>query len=50
MNNDTDKNLERPEFWQTQDRGSNDDEYQIYVACMRGTTEYIKTYEEWLTS
>ena len=42
--------LEYNEFWQTQTRGTNSNEYDIYVACMEGTGEYIKTYEEWLAS
>jgi hypothetical protein len=24
------------------------DEYDIYVACLEGTGEYIKTFDEWL--
>jgi hypothetical protein len=46
----TDKN----EFWQTQYRGSNDDEYQIYLACADNgegiditTGLPLKSYEEW---
>ena len=42
--------LEHNEFWQTQVRGSNDNEYEIYVSCMKGSGEYIKTYQEWLNS
>lgn len=50
--------LQRQEFWQTQTRGTNDDEYQIYLACAndgkggditRGGAP-LKTYEEWLGS
>ena len=44
--------------WQTQARGSNDQEYQIYLGCAndgkggditRGGAP-LKTYEEWLNS
>lgn len=44
--------------WQTQYRGSNDNEYQIYLACAddgkggditRGGAP-LKSYEEWLNS
>lgn len=24
--------------------------YEIYVACMEGSGEYIKTFDEWLNS
>ncbi len=44
--------------WQTQQRGSNDAEYQIYLACANDgkggdTTRNgapLKTYDEWLSS
>jgi hypothetical protein len=26
------------------------DRYNIYVACMEGSTSYIKTFDEWLNS
>lgn len=26
------------------------DRYDIYVSCMEGTGEYIKTFDEWLNS
>jgi hypothetical protein len=26
------------------------DRYDIYVACMEGSGEYIKTFEEWASS
>jgi hypothetical protein len=44
--------------WQTQQRGTNDNEYQIYLACAddgnggditRGGKP-LKTYTEWLSS
>ena len=36
--------------WQTQVRGSNDAEYQIYVACAESLGWPVKTYDEWLAS
>ncbi len=49
--------LESTEFWQTQTRGTNDQEYQIYLACADDgnridstTNKPLKTYEEWLSS
>ena len=49
--------LEMNEFWQTQARGTNDNEYQIYLACADDgngiditTDKPLKTYEEWLSS
>lgn len=43
--------------WQTQARGSNDSEYQIYVDCAGDsngidtlTGKPLKTYDEWLNS
>lgn len=43
--------------WQTQARGSNDNEYQIYLACAddgKGNDmtngKPLKTYDEWLNS
>lgn len=43
--------------WQTRARGSNDNEYQIYLACAddgKGndicTGKPLKTYDEWLNS
>lgn len=36
--------------WQTQSRGDNDSEYQIYVACAESLGWKVKTYEEWLNS
>lgn len=43
---DSNKDLARTEFWQTQYRGTNDNEYEIYVSCV-GEDE-AKSYEEWL--
>lgn len=51
--------LQYNEFWQTQVRGTNDAEYQIYLDCaddgngMDITTDSekpLKTYDEWLSS
>lgn len=36
--------------WQTQARGSNDSEYQIYVAAAKSLGWTVKTYDEWLRS
>jgi hypothetical protein len=44
--------------WQTQARGTNDNEYQIYLSCARCkktgldsiTGKPLKTYDEWLNS
>ena len=36
--------------WQTQARGTNDAEYQIYVAAAEDLGWVVKTYEEWLRS
>ena len=42
--------LQQNEFWQTQARGTNDQEYQIYLAAAESLGWNIKTYEEWLSS
>lgn len=44
------QNLVPNENWQTQQRGSNDSEYQIYVACAESLGWEIKSYKEWLNS
>lgn len=45
------------EFWQTQARGDNDSEYQIYLSCAddgKGlditSGKPLKSYDEWLNS
>ena len=38
------------ETWQTQSRGTNDQEYQIYVACAESLGWAVKSYDEWLQS
>ena len=47
--------LETTETWQTKARGSNDDEYQIYLAYTDNgsgiditTGQPLKSYDEWL--
>jgi hypothetical protein len=30
--------------------GAMQDRYDVYVACMEGTGEYIKTFDEWMDS
>lgn len=45
--------MELPELredYQTQTRGTNDQEYEIYVANARALGWPIKTYDEWLNS
>ncbi len=49
--------LEVKADWQTQARGSNDNEYQIYLACADDgngrefmTGKPLKTFDEWLNS
>ena len=32
------------------ERGTNDDEYQIYVACAESLGWPVKSYDEWLAS
>jgi hypothetical protein len=53
-----DISLEVKADWQTQARGSNDQEYQIYLACAddgkggditRGGAP-LKTYDEWINA
>ena len=43
-------NLEVNENWQTQARGSNDAEYQIYVVNAEALGWPVKSYEEWMQS
>jgi hypothetical protein len=48
---------ERDQFWQTQMRGTNDAEYQIYLHCANDgkggditrNGEPLLTYDEWLS-
>ena len=50
--------LEYNQDWQTKARGTNDDEYQIYLACaddgnggdITRNGAPLKTYDEWLNS
>ena len=49
--------LQQNDFWQTQARGTNSDEYEIYLTCAddgKGndltTGEPLKSYEEWMDS
>ena len=47
--------LEQNQFWQTQARGTNDQEYAIYLSAADKKTglwldgKPVKTYDEWLT-
>jgi hypothetical protein len=43
-------NLTPAATWQTQQRGTNDAEYQIYVACAESLGWPVKSYDEWLNS
>ena len=36
--------------WQTPYRGTNDNEYAIYVAAAESLGWEVKTFDEWLTS
>jgi hypothetical protein len=47
--NDNDKLLPKADY-QTKTRGSDDDEYQIYVANAEALGWVVKSYEEWLAS
>ena len=38
------------DIWQTQSRGTNDNEYQIYRKCAEDLGWIVKTYDEWLAS
>jgi hypothetical protein len=50
--------LEYQQDWQTQARGTNDQEYQIYLYCandgnggdITNNGKPLKTYEEWMAS
>ena len=52
----TDMQLTSNEFWQTQARGSNSEEYEIYLSAADKQTglwldgKPVKTYDEWLNS
>ncbi len=50
MTGATDNNLLPRAEWQTQSRGTNDQEYQIYVANAESLGWPVKSYEEWLSS
>ena len=49
--------LERNEFWQTRYRGTNEQEFEIYLGCADDgngndftTGEPLKTFEEWMAA
>lgn len=49
--------LEQNPSWQTQARGTNQDEYEIYLACANDgkgndftTGQPLKTFDEWMAS
>lgn len=54
---ENDKRLEYNNFWQTKRRGSNEQEYRVYLAHADNgngiditTGRPLKTYDEWLRS
>ncbi len=47
--------MEKPDLlpranWQTQSRGTNQQEYEIYVAAAKSLGWRIKSYDEWMKS
>jgi len=44
------QNLMPMDTWQTQTRGDNDSEYQIYKACAESLGWIVKSYDEWIRS
>lgn len=42
--------LQPADTWQTQARGTDNAEYQIYVACAESLGWPVKTYDEWIAS
>ena len=55
--NQSNENMVPAANWQTQARGSNDAEYQIYLDCADNgkgidftTGKPLKTYDQWLNS
>ena len=44
------QNLIPSDTWQTQSRGDNDSEYQIYKACAESLGWAVKSYDEWIKS
>ena len=57
MNNEANPVLVPNTFFQTQTRGDNDSEYQIYLSCADDghgidftTGKPLKTYEEWVSA
>lgn len=56
MSESSNNDLSRSEFWQTQYRGTNKQEYEIYLSCaddgnggdITRNGEPLKTFEEWL--
>lgn len=44
------KNLIPAETWQTQTRGTDCAEYEIYKACAESLGWPVKTYDQWLNS
>jgi len=42
--------LQRDELWQTKERGTNEQEYDIYRSCAESLGWDVKSYDEWLNS
>jgi len=42
--------LEYNDDWQTQTRGTNEDEYEIYVANAEALGWEIMTFDEWMSN
>ena len=50
MNQTDDSRLMPNANWQTQQRGANDAEYEIYAECAKSLGWTVKSYAEWLDS
>ena len=50
MSKQDDHQLMASDTWQTQQRGSNEQEYEIYKAAAESLGWPLKSYDEWLRS
>jgi hypothetical protein len=50
MNDSTNEPLQTSDDWQTKARGTNQQEYEIYVANAESLGWDVKSYDEWLNS
>lgn len=48
MERQNDPQLMPRENWQTRQRGTLEEEYEIYASIVRGTGEAPKSFDEWL--